>query len=223
VLPRRAGAPLSDLVSAGLPTVALRMPRHDAARALIRAAGVPLAAPSANPSGRVSPTTAVHVAADLGDRVDMILDGGPSAEGLESTVVALSGGRAALLRAGAVTREAIERVIGCPLAAAHDAPDRPVAPGMLASHYAPRARMRLNAGRPEPGEAYLAFGPAPQHDGPLLNLSETGNPRDAAANLFAHLRALDATAVQIIAVAPIPEDGLGEAINDRLRRAAAPR
>lgn len=223
VVPRRADAGLSDLVSAGLPTLALRMPRHDAARALIRAAGVPVAAPSANPSGRVSPTTAAHVAADLGDRVHMILDGGPATEGLESTVIALSGGQAAMLRAGAVPREAIEAVLGRPLASADAAADRPLAPGMLASHYAPRARLRLDARTPQPGEAYLAFGHAPDHDGPLLNLSATGNLREAAANLFAHLRALDAAAPHIIAVAPIPEDGLGEAINDRLRRAAAPR
>jgi L-threonylcarbamoyladenylate synthase len=223
VLPRRADAGLSDLVSAGLPAVALRMPRHEAARALIRAAGVPVAAPSANPSGRVSPTTAAHVAADLGDRVDMILDGGPAIEGLESTVVALTGGRGSLLRAGAVPRGAIEAVLGHPLASADAAPNRPQAPGMLASHYAPHAALRLDAERPEPGEAYLAFGPAPRHDGPLLNLSSAGNLREAAANLFAHLRALDAAASAIIAVAPIPEDGLGEAINDRLRRAAAPR
>jgi L-threonylcarbamoyladenylate synthase len=223
VVPRRADAGLSDLVSAGLPTVALRMPRHDAARALIRAAGVPVAAPSANPSGRVSPTTAAHVAADLGDRVDMILDGGPATEGLESTIVALDGGLAVMLRAGAVPREAIEAVLGHPLASANAVSDRPQAPGMLASHYAPRAAIRLNATAPNPGEAYLAFGPAPAHDGPLLNLSPTGNLRAAAANLFAHLRALDAAAPAIIAVAPIPEDGLGEAINDRLRRAAAPR
>jgi L-threonylcarbamoyladenylate synthase len=223
VLARRADTPLSDLVSAGLPTLALRVPAHDAARALIRAAGVPLAAPSANPSGRVSPTTAAHVAADLGDRIEMILDGGSSAEGLESTIVAVSGGKAAMLRAGAVPREAIEKVLGRPLTTLDAAADRPLAPGMLTSHYAPDARLRLDAETPGTGEAYLAFGPAPHHDGPLLNLSETGNPREAAANLFAHLRALDVTAIQIIAVAPIPEDGLGEAINDRLRRAAAPR
>jgi L-threonylcarbamoyladenylate synthase len=223
VLARRADTPLSDLVSAGLPTLALRVPAHDAARALIRAAGVPLAAPSANPSGRVSPTTAAHVAADLGDRIEMILDGGSSAEGLESTIVAVSGGKAAMLRAGAVPREAIEKVLGRPLTTLDAAADRPLAPGMLTSHYAPDARLRLDAETPGTGEAYLAFGPAPHHDGPLLNLTETGNLREAAANLFAHLRALDVTAIQIIAVAPIPEDGLGEAINDRLRRAAAPR
>jgi L-threonylcarbamoyladenylate synthase len=223
VLARRADTSLSDLVSAGLPTLALRVPAHDAARALIRAAGVPLAAPSANPSGRVSPTTAAHVAADLGDRIEMILDGGSSAEGLESTIVAVSGGKAAMLRAGAVPREAIEKVLGRPLTTLDAAADRPLAPGMLTSHYAPDARLRLDAETPGTGEAYLAFGPAPHHDGPLLNLTETGNLREAAANLFAHLRALDVTAIQIIAVAPIPEDGLGEAINDRLRRAAAPR
>ena len=223
VLRRRADSRLSDLVSAGLPTVALRMPRHDTARALIRAAGVPLAAPSANPSGRISPTTAAHVAADLGERVDMILDGGASAEGLESTIVALSGGQAVLLRAGALPRDAIEKVLGGPLASATAAQDRPLAPGMLISHYAPRALLRLNTEAPEPGEAYLAFGAAPETSGPLLNLSGDASLREAAANLFAHLRALDAPTTRMIAVAPIPEHGLGEAINDRLRRAAAPR
>ncbi|WP_088345174.1 MULTISPECIES: L-threonylcarbamoyladenylate synthase [Rhodomicrobium] len=222
VLPRRAEAGLSDLVSAGLPTVALRVPAHDGARALIRAAGVPLAGPSANLSGQVSPTTAVHVAADLGDRVDMILDGGPCAEGLESTIVGFADGEPVLLRAGAVPREAIEAVLGRPLAA-HKASAKPQAPGMLASHYAPRAQLRLNAERPKPGEAFLGFGPHAATAAASLNLSASGDLREAAANLFAHLRLLDAAETATIAVAPIPEAGLGEAINDRLRRAAAPR
>jgi L-threonylcarbamoyladenylate synthase len=222
VLPRKADARLSDLVSAGLPTVALRVPAHETARALIQAADVPIAAPSANRSGRVSPTRAEHVAADLGDRVDMILDGGPCAEGLESTIIGLSGPEPVLLRAGAVTRERTEMVLARPLADARTA-TRPQAPGMLAVHYAPRATLRLNADAPEPGEAYLGFGPAPPREGPHLNLSESGNLREAAANLFAFLRLLDAENPKTIAIAPIPAHGLGEAINDRLRRAAAPR
>ncbi len=223
VLPRRENTGLSDLVSAGLPTIALRMPSHPDARALIAAGGVPVAAPSANLSGQVSPTTAAHVAADIGGKVDMILDGGPCEAGLESTIVALSDGDAILLRAGAVAREVIESVLGLALMTARAAGHKPQAPGMLASHYAPRAGLRLDAIVPRTGEAYLGFGPSPSHTGPSLNLSETGDLREAAANLFAHLRLLDAEPITMIAVAPVPESGLGEAINDRLRRAAAPR
>jgi L-threonylcarbamoyladenylate synthase len=222
VLPRRAEAPLSDLVSAGLPSVALRVPAHEAALALVREAGVPIAGPSANPSGRVSPTTADHVAADLGDAVDMILDGGPCAAGVESTIVSLIGEEPLLLRAGAVARQEIEDVLGRTIAgAAHD--ERPQAPGMLPSHYAPHAQLRLDAEAPRPGEAFLAFGPRQTPGENQLNLSESGNLREAAANLFAYLRLLDDRNTGTIAVAPIPEHGLGEAINDRLRRAAAPR
>ena len=222
VLARKADAGLSELVSAGLATVALRIPAHETARALIRTAGLPIAGPSANPSGRLSPTTAAHVAADLGDKVDMILDGGPCMEGLESTIVDVSGDEPLLLRRGAVSREAIEAVLRRPLAD-HRAGAMPQAPGMLASHYAPRAALRLDAESPLPGEAYLGFGSGARGDGPYLNLSESGDLREAAANLFAHLRRLDAGNPPAIAVAPIPENGLGEAINDRLRRAAAPR
>jgi L-threonylcarbamoyladenylate synthase len=222
VLPRRPDAGLSDLVSAGLPTVALRVPAHETACALIRAAGVPIAGPSANPSGRVSPTTAAHVAADLGDKVDMILDGGPCAAGLESTIVSPAGAEPVLLRAGAVARTDIESAIGRPLADA-DRAERPHAPGMLPSHYAPRARLRLNADAAREGELFLAFGPHRGAAPPHLNLSESGDLREAAANLFAYLRLLDAENPGTIAVAPIPKEGLGEAINDRLRRAAAPR
>jgi L-threonylcarbamoyladenylate synthase len=223
VLPRRENTGLSELVSAGLPTIALRMPSHADARAMIRAAGVPIAAPSANLSGKVSPTTAAHVAADIGGKVDLILDGGPCEAGLESTIVALSAGEAVLLRAGAVARDAIEDILGRKLATAQGAGHKPQAPGMLASHYAPRAGLRLDAVVPQTSEAYLGFGPSPSHTGPSLNLSETGNLREAAANLFAHLRLLDNEPITMIAVASIPETGLGEAINDRLRRAAAPR
>jgi L-threonylcarbamoyladenylate synthase len=220
VIPRSEDAGLSDLVSAGLPTVALRVPGHEIARGLIRAAGVPVAAPSANISGRVSATRAEHVAADFGARVDLVLDGGPCAAGLESTIVALTGGEPRLLRAGAIPAEAIERVLGRPLLRERGAVIQ--APGMMQSHYAPRARLRLNADAPRSGEAFLAFG-ARQGNGAALNLSPSGDLREAAANLFAHLRALDRPGIDMIAVAPIPDTELGEAINDRLRRAAAPR
>jgi L-threonylcarbamoyladenylate synthase len=222
VIPRRENAGLSDLVSAGLPTVALRVPSHAIALALIRAAGVPIAAPSANTSGGVSATRAAHVAADFGDRIDMVLDGGPCAAGLESTIVALGGGEPALLRSGAIAAADIERVLGRKLIRTGSGAIQ--APGMMQSHYAPRARLRLDADAPpRPGEAFLAFGAQPHGDGPALNLSPSGDLREAAANLFAYLRALDSSGIDTIAVAPIPAEGLGEAINDRLRRAAAPR
>ncbi len=222
VVDRRQDAGLSDLVSAGLPTVALRVPAHPLAQALISKAGVPIAAPSANLSGRVSATRAEHVAADFGDKVDMILDGGPTAAGLESTIVALVGDAPVLLRAGAVPAEEVEAVLGVRLR-------RPAettgiqAPGMMQSHYAPHAQLRLKAATPRPGEAFLAFGAGPAAGRHHLNLSPTNDLREAAANLFAYLRELDAPGIDCIAVAPIPEEGLGEAINDRLRRAAAPR
>lgn len=217
VLPRRPTAGLSDLVTAGLETVGIRMPAHDGARALIAKVGRPLAAPSANPSGRLSPTTAAQVDRAFGGKVD-VLDGGDCTAGLESTIVALDGDRATQLRAGALARAEIESVLQQPLATA--AADSPIAaPGMLASHYAPNAHLRLNATAPEPGEAWLAFGPA---ESAAANLSPSGDLREAARNLFAMLHRLDET-VDRIAVAPIPDTGLGEAINDRLRRAAAPR
>jgi L-threonylcarbamoyladenylate synthase len=222
VMQRHEYAGLSDLVSAGLPTVAVRCPAHPVAQEVIRAAGVPVAAPSANRSGQVSATTAAHVAADFGDRLDMILDDGPATAGIESTIVGLHGPVPMLLRAGAVAREEIEALLGRPLATPH-AGGPAQAPGMLTSHYAPRAALRLNAVEPLAGDAYLAFGTMPDCVVASLNLSPARNLREAAANLFAYLRALDATGAPTIAVAPIPEEGLGEAINDRLRRAAAPR
>lgn len=222
VVPRRSGAPIADLVSAGLPTVALRVPSHPVARALIEAAGVPIAAPSANRSGQVSATTAAHVAADFSDSVDLTLDGGPCMEGLESTIVGFVASGPVLLRSGAIPRGGIEAVLGTALATPRSR-SAVQSPGMLASHYAPRAHLRLEATVPWRGEAFLAFGPQDNCDGDCLNLSESGNLREAAANLFAHLRRLDAAGPEMIAVAPIPEHGLGEAINDRLRRAAAPR
>ena len=223
VLARREGAPISDLVTAGLDTVALRVPDHPVARALLKAVGRPLAAPSANRSGHLSPTQARHVAADLGASVDMILDGGPTAHGLESTVLDATGETIAMLRPGALPADVIESVLEAKIVRAARAGSRPLSPGQLESHYAPRARLRLEARDARPGEALLAFGgDPPPATGPAFNLSPAGDLIEAAANLFAALRALDATGVETIAVMPIPEQGLGEAINDRLRRAAAP-
>ncbi len=219
VLPRLPDCRLSLLVSAGLDTVALRVPAHDVARRLLRATGRPVAGPSANPSGRISSTTAQHVAEGLGDRVAMILDAGPCPLGLESTVVGFDGDKPLLLRPGGVTAEEIEAVVG-PLGGPAPA-DRPNAPGQLASHYAPTAPVRLDARQADQGELLLGFGP----DAPAataLNLSTKGDLREAAANLFAMLRQLDAQRPAGIAVMTIPETGLGRAINDRLRRAAAP-
>lgn len=226
VLERRPEAGVSDLVSAGLDSIAVRVPAHRIARALLAAAKRPLAAPSANRSGRVSPTTAQHVSDDLGARVGMILDGGSSQHGLESTVLdAARDGSVILLRPGAVTRKAIEAVLGATLASGPESDDvHPTSPGQLASHYAPNAALRLGALDVRPGEALLAFGKdVPETAGPSLNLSAKGDLVEAAAGLFAALRALDQTGAATIAVMPIPEHGLGEAINDRLRRAAAPR
>jgi L-threonylcarbamoyladenylate synthase len=220
--------PASDLVCelarAGLSTVALRVPKHPVAQALLAAFGKPIAAPSANRSGHVSPTTADHVLADLAGLVDFVVDGGPTPLGLESTIVDVSGAAARLLRSGGVPRADVERALGITLAAAGP---NVQAPGMLASHYATRARLRLDVHEVRPGEALLAFG-APRPAGAegaahVLDLSPRGDLLEAAANLFAHLRALDATGVSVIAVAPIPAPGLGEAINNRLERAAAPR
>lgn len=226
VVTRRPQAGLSDLVTAGLETVAIRVPAHPVAIALIRAAGRPIAAPSANRSGHVSPTSAGHVAADLGDRVAMILDGGDCVHGLESTVVRIVDGRVVILRPGAVTADMLAAAAGAEVVRAFDAatPTSPLAPGQLASHYAPRARVLLDVTEPQQGTALLAFGPdVPEHSGPVVNLSPSGDLIEAATRLFASLRALDATGAPLISVMPIPQDGLGEAINDRLARAAAPR
>jgi L-threonylcarbamoyladenylate synthase len=225
VLRKRAGCPVTDLATAGLDTLAVRVPAHSVARALLRAAKVPIAAPSANRSGHVSPTTAAHVAADLGDRVAMILDGGTATIGLESTVVDATGHEPVVLRLGAASRADIARLLGREVVVATGETDTPSSPGMLARHYAPAARLRLNATEVvDPEEALLAFGSSqvPPHAGVMLNLSWSGDLREAAANLFSALRTLDAAGVKAIAVMPIPEQGLGEAINDRLRRAARP-
>jgi L-threonylcarbamoyladenylate synthase len=227
VAPVSATCRISLLARAGLDTLALRAPDHWVARALIEAAGVPLAAPSANRSGRVSPTRAEHVAADLDGRIDWILDAGPTPLGLESTILACLGGTPRLLRPGAIARERIEAELGVAIAddAASDAGGAAVAPGLLKSHYAPRAALRLAAKEATAEEAALDFGGvlAASPARARLDLSPARDLDEAAANLFAHLRALDATGAPAIAVAPIPESGLGAAINDRLRRAAAPR
>lgn len=224
VLPRQPGCPVSDLATAGLDSIALRVPAQRTARALLEAFGKPVVAPSANRSGHVSPTDAKHVLADLRGRIDLILDDGPCPVGVESTIVALLG-EPTLLRPGGLPRDDIERVLVLPLRAPERTIDEaaPLAPGMLASHYAPKALVRLNASQPRAGEALLAFGPAPAFSGPVLNLSPTGDLVEAAAKLFSHLRRLDAAGVAAIAVMPIPNEGLGEAINDRLARAAAPK
>ena len=216
VLPLRAEAGLSELVTAGLPTVAVRVPAHPVAQALLRAFGGPVAAPSANRSGRISPTEAAHVAAGLSDRIEGIVDGGACDVGLESTIVGL-GDAPVLLRPGGVSQEEIEAVLGAPLAR-HVEGGTLTAPGQMLSHYAPDAPLRLNVTVPRRDERLLGFGPVDC----TLNLSETGDLREAAARLFHHLHALDAGGSGPIAVSPIPEKGLGRAINDRLRRAAAP-
>jgi L-threonylcarbamoyladenylate synthase len=222
VLAKLAGCPVADLTTAGLDTIAVRIPAHPVGQALLREAGVPIAAPSANRSGHVSPTTAAHVAADLGDRVAMILDGGATLVGLESTVVDVTGNTPVILRLGGIAREDIARVLGCDVRVAGDENVTPSSPGMLARHYAPATRLRLDARDVRHGEALLAFGnDVPRHAGPIINLSPSGDLAEAAANLFAALRTLDAAGATAIAVTPIPAHGLGEAINDRLRRAAA--
>ena len=228
VVPATGGTRVCDLARAGLPSVALRVPSNPLARDLLAAVGRPVAAPSANRSGRVSPTRADHVLADLDGRIAAVLDGGETPVGVESTVIACLGGPPRLLRPGGITRAAILAVLGMPLgASAPDDAARPVGPGLLASHYAPRARLRLDAAVIEPGEAMLLFGasrPAGiEHARAVLNLSPRGDLAEAAARLFATLRDLDASGAATIAVSPIPADGLGEAILDRLGRAAAPR
>jgi len=220
VLPRKKDSGLSLLVSAGLDTVAIRMPDHPIASALLKASGRPIAAPSANRSGQISPTQAAHVAQSLPGKVDMILDGGSCSVGLESTVVDACANRVGFLRPGGVSVEELE-AITCPLIFPDDAPDAPKSPGMLTSHYAPTLPMRLNATDLQDGEILLGFGPDCAQA--TLNLSPSGNLNQAAANLFAMMRELDRDGYTRMAVAPIPQHGLGLAINDRLKRAAAPR
>jgi L-threonylcarbamoyladenylate synthase len=225
VAPARPDCPVSLLARAGLDSVALRVPAHPVALAILKASGLPVAAPSANRSGRVSPTTADHVAGDLDGRVDLIVDGGPCAVGVESTIVSCLPGGPHILRPGGVSREDIEKALGRPVS--HHTPpadeSAPLAPGMLASHYAPRAAVRLGAQTAMADEAALDFAGRLSGGSARLDLSPSGDLREAAANLFAYLRQLDASGARAIAVAPIPMSGLGAAINDRLQRAAAPR
>ncbi len=227
VLPVSQTCTISDLARAGLDSVGLRVPSHPLARALLAQVGRPVAAPSANRSGRLSPTEASHVLADLDGRIDAVLDGGAAPVGVESTIVACLDGPPRLLRPGGVPREAIEAVLGEKLASQAGNETRPLAPGMLASHYAPHARVRLEATSIEPGESALLFADARpsgiESAGKVLNLSERGDLHEAAARLFGCLRELDRAGESTIAVSPIPDRGLGEAINDRLRRAAADR
>ena len=230
VLPKTGHCAVADLATAGLDTVAIRIPAHPVARDILRVFGRPVVAPSANLSGHVSPTTAAHVQSDLEGRIDLIVDGGAVAVGVESTIVGIFD-QPMLLRPSGLPRADIERVLGCALLQApEDAGSdsaQPLAPGMLASHYAPRTRVRLGAMRVEPGEALLAFGSDAVSGidaaAAVMNLSARGDLAEAAANLFGYLRALDAKGVRTIAVMPIPDHGLGEAINDRLRRAAVGR
>ncbi len=225
ILPRAANTPIHPLTMAGLTTVGVRMPEGPA-RLLIKQLGSPLAAPSANSSGRISATSAQAVDADLGGKIDLILDGGACPVGVESTIVKVENGQLRLLRPGGISVEEIERVAGQPVVRV-DQRAEIEAPGMLASHYAPRAKVRLDAMRILPDEALLAFGPrracGVQSAVKTLNLSQTANLKEAAANLFSYLSQLDIEGVRCIAVEPIPMTGLGEAINDRLMRAAAPR
>jgi L-threonylcarbamoyladenylate synthase len=230
VLPKAQNCPVAELATAGLDTVAVRISAHPVARDILRAFGHAVVAPSANLSGHVSPTTAAHVQGDLEGRIELIVDGGAVEVGVESTIVGCFDGPM-LLRPGGVRRAAIERVIGHALAKppadADSETGQPLAPGMLASHYAPRARVRLDAEQVESGEALLAFGPdrisGVDSAVTVLNLSVSGDLDEAAANLFGHLRALDASGAGTIAVMPVPNEGLGEAVNDRLRRAAVGR
>jgi L-threonylcarbamoyladenylate synthase len=230
VLPKTEHCAVADLATAGLDTVAIRIPAHPVARDILRVFGGPVVAPSANLSGHVSPTTAAHVQSDLEGRIDLIVDGGAVAVGVESTIIGIFG-EPMLLRPGGLPRADIERVLGRalkqPPADAETDSGQPLAPGMLASHYAPSTRVRLGAIKVEPGEALLAFGSDAVSGidaaAAVMNLSARGDLAEAAANLFGYLRALDTKAAHRIAVMPIPNDGLGEAINDRLRRAAVGR
>ena len=230
VLPKTHGCAVADLATAGLDTVAIRIPAHPVARDILRTFGGPVVAPSANLSGHVSPTTAAHVQSDLAGRIDLIVDGGPVAVGVESTIVGCFD-QPMLLRPGGLPRAEIERLLGRalvqPPADTETDSGQPLAPGMLASHYAPRTKVRLNAVALEPGEALLAFGLGAisgiDAASTVMNLSERGDLAEAAANLFGYLRTLDTKGAHTIAVMPIPHDGLGEAINDRLRRAAVGR
>lgn len=220
VLPRKEDCPISRLASAGLPTLAIRVPANPLARDLLKEVNLPIAAPSANPSGQISPTQAIHVANGLQDKVKLILDGGTCKIGVESTVIGFSEDEVVLLRPGGITKEQLEAACGKVTISAPDS--KITSPGMLLSHYAPSCPVRLNADDKQEGEAYLGFGPETDLIS-TINLSASGDLTEATANLFSSLHLLDEEGFTSIAVAPIPEIGLGVAINDRLRRAAAPR
>tara|TARA_R110002096_G_scaffold415163_1_gene616725 strand:- start:116846 stop:117814 length:969 start_codon:yes stop_codon:yes gene_type:complete len=222
VLPLREQSGLSDLITAGLDTVAVRVPMNNVAHKLLQKFDGPIAAPSANKSGNISPTTAAHVDGEFGDELDMIIDGGACDKGLESTIVQIDESGITLLRPGNITPKDIEKVTGQAIQINDQPTDNPVAPGQLKSHYAPNTKMRLNAAKQGPAEAYLAFGHNSNTEN-SLNLSPSGDLVEAAANLFSMMRELDRLNLEAIAVAPIPNTGLGIAINDRLERAAAPR
>ena len=228
ILTRRPDCPIALLTSAGLDKIALRVPAHAEARRLLEAFGGPVAAPSANPSGRISPTRAEHVVAGLGGRIELVLDGGPCESGIESTVIDCTGETARILRPGGITREAVGKTLTARgLALAEDNPptdeDAPAGPGQLASHYAPAAAVRMDVTAHEPGMELIGFGATRGAGKRGLNLSPKGDLREAAANLFDMMHAADATGATTIGIAPVPDTGLGEAVNDRLRRAAAPR
>ncbi|MBO9508272.1 L-threonylcarbamoyladenylate synthase [Thalassospira sp. A3_1] len=228
VLPKRDDSTVSQLTTAGLPSIAVRVPAHDMARALLRAVGRPIAAPSANRSGRISPTTAAHVAASLGNAIGMILDGGPCGVGLESTVIDLTTDQVVMLRPGGITLDQVAEVLGTDVVMAETDDNAPKSPGMLTSHYAPGLPVRLNADAPDQKkyghEILLAFGDCVTKGfDKVLWLSKTGDDREAAANLFAKLHEADQPRFDGIAIAPIPDTGLGLAINDRMKRASAPR
>ncbi len=228
VLPRQTDSDVCELVTAGLPSIAVRVPAHPMARQLLRAVGRPIAAPSANRSGRISPTTAGHVAHSLGNAIGMILDGGPCGVGLESTVIDLTTDRVVMLRPGGITREQVAEILGCDVVMAETDDTAPKSPGMLTSHYAPGLPVRLDATTANPAkygnEILLAYGDCNTKGfDAVLWLSKSGDDREAAANLFAKLHEADQPRFDGIAIAPIPETGLGLAINDRMKRAAAPR
>ena len=219
VLRRKDENPALDLVCAGLKTITVRCPSHPVARALIRQSGVPIAAPSANRSQTISPTTADAVYDSLGDKVDMILDGGACAVGVESTILDLTTPQAVLLRAGGVTKEELEQALNETVQISDGNPNRPTSPGQLLKHYAPAKTLRINATSREPGELFIGFGAG--YEWADLNLSPTGDLREAAANLFAYMRQADKdTRFSRMAMAPIPQRGMGLAINDRIRRAS---
>lgn len=222
VLPLKKNSGISTLITAGLETVAIRVPSHPVAHTLLNEFNGPIAAPSANKSGQISPTTAQHVDQEFGDELELIIDGGPCDNGLESTIVKVVYDQLTILRPGNVTVEEIQEKIEVKIVTDTQPTDNPIAPGQLKSHYAPNANVRLNVINPEMNEAYLAFGDTNQVEN-MLNLSPSGDLEEAASNLFSMMRSLDQLNLKTISVAPIPKSGVGVAINDRLERAAAPK